>query len=107
MSAGRDVAVVTGGAGAIGAAVCRRLAGAGRRVLVVDLEKPSGELVGLPGVTSSRTEPNGLRHHLTFCRAETTAAALISAVAARAEVHDLVVVEPEIDDVVRRLYARR
>jgi ABC-2 type transport system ATP-binding protein len=32
---------------------------------------------------------------------------LISAVAARAEVHDLAVVEPEIDDVVRRLYARR
>jgi ABC-2 type transport system ATP-binding protein len=77
------------------------------RVLVVDLEKPSGELVGLTGVTSSRIELNGLRHHLTFRRADTTAAALISAVAARAEVHDLVVVEPEIDDVVRRLYARR
>ena len=77
------------------------------RVLVVDLEQPSGELAGLPGVTSSRVELNGLRHHLTFRRADTTAAALISAVAGRAEVHDLVVVEPEIDDVVRRLYARR
>ncbi|MEU4446628.1 ATP-binding cassette domain-containing protein [Actinosynnema sp. NPDC050801] len=76
------------------------------RVLVVDLERPA-ELDGLHGVTSSRSEPNGLRHHLTFRRADTTAAALISAVAARAEVHDLVVVEPEIDDVVRRLYARR
>ncbi|GAB2980949.1 ABC transporter ATP-binding protein [Saccharothrix stipae] len=76
------------------------------RVLVIDLERPA-ELDGLPGVTSSRSEPNGLRHHLTFRRADTTAAALISAVAARAEVHDLVVVEPEIDDVVRRLYARR
>lgn len=32
-----DVAVVTGGAGAIGLAVCRRLATAGRRVAVVDL----------------------------------------------------------------------
>ncbi|XVS63823.1 ABC transporter ATP-binding protein [Actinosynnema sp. CA-299493] len=77
------------------------------RVLVVDLEKPSGDLAGLPGVTSSRVELDGLRHRLTFRRTETTAAALISAVAARAEVHDLVVVEPEIDDVVRRLYARR
>ena len=77
------------------------------RVLVIDLEKPSTELADLPGVTSNRVELNGLRHHLTFRRAETTAAALISAVAARAEVHDLVVVEPEIDDVVRRLYARR
>ncbi|MFD0199455.1 MULTISPECIES: ABC transporter ATP-binding protein [Saccharothrix] len=75
------------------------------RVLVVDLEKPA-ELVGLPGVRSSRVESNGLRHHLTFSR-DTTAAKVISAVAARAEVHDLVVVEPEIDDVVRRLYARR
>ncbi|WP_184925198.1 ABC transporter ATP-binding protein [Saccharothrix ecbatanensis] len=77
------------------------------RVLVVDLEKPATGLDELPGVTSVRTELNGLRHHLTFRRADTTAAALISAVAARAEVHDLVVVEPEIDDVVRRLYARR
>ena len=33
-----DVAVVTGGAGAIGAAVCRRLAAAGRTVVVVDLD---------------------------------------------------------------------
>ena len=34
----RDVAVVTGGAGAIGAAVCARLARAGRSVVVVDLD---------------------------------------------------------------------
>ena len=34
----RDVAVVTGGAGAIGAAVCHRLAAAGRTVVVVDLD---------------------------------------------------------------------
>lgn len=85
------------------------------RVLVVDLERPSDDLAdhladdlaGLPGVTSVRTEPNGMRHHLVFRRAETTAAALIAAVAARAAVHDVTVGEPEIDDVVRRLYARR
>ncbi|NUT50867.1 MAG: ATP-binding cassette domain-containing protein [Saccharothrix sp.] len=77
------------------------------RVLVVDLEEPVADLGGLPGVTACRSEANGLRHHLTFRRADTTAAALISAVAAHAAVHDLVVVEPEIDDVVRRLYARR
>jgi 2-hydroxycyclohexanecarboxyl-CoA dehydrogenase len=34
----RDVAVVTGGAGAIGAAVCRRLARSGLAVVVVDLD---------------------------------------------------------------------
>ncbi|NUT93835.1 MAG: ATP-binding cassette domain-containing protein [Saccharothrix sp.] len=77
------------------------------RVLVVDLEKPASPLEGVPGVVEVRTELGGLRHHLTFRKGETTAAAVIAAVAARAEVHDLVVEEPEIDDVVRRLYARR
>ena len=33
-----EVAVVTGGAGAIGAAVCHRLAAAGRTVVVADLD---------------------------------------------------------------------
>jgi 2-hydroxycyclohexanecarboxyl-CoA dehydrogenase len=51
VNTGADVAVVTGGAGAIGAAVCRRLAAAGRRVVVVDLdlgaaERTAGELDG-------------------------------------------------------------
>ncbi|MBY8847878.1 methionine ABC transporter ATP-binding protein, partial [Saccharothrix sp. MB29] len=64
-------------------------------------------LAGVPGVASATAELNGLRHRLVFRRADTTAARLIAAVAARAEVHDLVVEEPEIDDVVRRLYARR
>ncbi|MEV0678400.1 ATP-binding cassette domain-containing protein [Actinosynnema sp. NPDC050436] len=77
------------------------------RVLVVDLEVPAAPLDDLPGVVAARVELGGLRQHLTFRRAETTAAALIAAVAARAAVHDLVVEEPEIDDVVRRLYARR
>jgi 2-hydroxycyclohexanecarboxyl-CoA dehydrogenase len=40
-----DVAVVTGGAGAIGAAVCHRLAAVGRRVAVVDLDLAAAERV--------------------------------------------------------------
>jgi 2-hydroxycyclohexanecarboxyl-CoA dehydrogenase len=42
-AASDDVAVVTGGAGAIGAAVCRRLAEAGRRVVVVDLDHTAAQ----------------------------------------------------------------
>jgi 2-hydroxycyclohexanecarboxyl-CoA dehydrogenase len=41
----RDVAVVTGGAGAIGAAVCRRLAATGRPVVVIDLESAAAQRV--------------------------------------------------------------
>ncbi|RKT57629.1 ABC transporter ATP-binding protein [Saccharothrix australiensis] len=77
------------------------------RVLVVDLERPAEPLEGLLGVVDVRTELGGLRQRLTFRRSETTAAALITAVVARAEVHDLVIEEADIDDVVRRLYARR
>jgi 2-hydroxycyclohexanecarboxyl-CoA dehydrogenase len=47
----QDVAVVTGGGGAIGAAVCHRLAATGRPVVVIDLEsaaaqRVAGELAG-------------------------------------------------------------
>lgn len=38
-----DVAVVTGGAGAIGAAVCHRLAAAGKQVAVLDMEAGAAE----------------------------------------------------------------
>jgi 2-hydroxycyclohexanecarboxyl-CoA dehydrogenase len=46
-----EIAVVTGGAGAIGAAVCRHLAAEGRRVVVLDLdEKQAAAVAGeLPG----------------------------------------------------------
>ncbi|MFB9904626.1 ABC transporter ATP-binding protein [Allokutzneria oryzae] len=76
------------------------------RTLVVDLVEPHAPLDGLPGVREVRTELGGLRQHLVFGRAETTAAALISAVVARVAVHDVSVAEPEIDEVIRRLYKR-
>lgn len=49
--ASTSVALVTGGAGSIGAAVCRRLAGSGRTVVVADLEQGPADAVaaGLPG----------------------------------------------------------
>jgi 2-hydroxycyclohexanecarboxyl-CoA dehydrogenase len=47
-----EVAVVTGGAGAIGSAVARRLAAAGRAVVVLDLDAALADqtAAGLPGV---------------------------------------------------------
>jgi ABC-2 type transport system ATP-binding protein len=76
------------------------------RELVIDLREP-GPAPDVPGVTAVRSEANGLRHHLTFRRAETTAAQLITQVVRQVEVHDLAVVEPEIDDVIRKLYQRQ
>jgi 2-hydroxycyclohexanecarboxyl-CoA dehydrogenase len=50
-SEGREVAVVTGGAGAMGEAICRRLAAAGRTVVVADLDLGASErcAAGLDG----------------------------------------------------------
>ncbi|HEY8372615.1 MAG TPA: ATP-binding cassette domain-containing protein [Pseudonocardiaceae bacterium] len=76
------------------------------RTLVVDLERPVSPLSDLPGVVSATVEADGLRQRLVFRRTGTTAAALIAAVAARAPVHDVTVVEPPIEDVIRKLYAR-
>ncbi|AHI01418.1 ATP-binding cassette domain-containing protein [Kutzneria viridogrisea] len=77
------------------------------RTLVVDLERPAAPLDGLPGVVSVRTEAGGLRQLLSFRRDATTAARLITLVADRAPVHDVSVIEPDIDEVVKRLYQRR
>jgi ABC-2 type transport system ATP-binding protein len=49
-------------------------------------------------------EANGLRQQLAFSAEQTSAAELIAAVVARVAVRDLQVVEPSIEDVVRKLY---
>lgn len=78
-----------------------------RRVLVVDLAAPTPDLTGIPGATLEASEAGGMRQRLAFDAGETTAALLLAAVSARAEVRDLAVEEPEIEDVVRRLYRAR
>jgi ABC-2 type transport system ATP-binding protein len=76
----------------------------GAREVVVELASPAA-LDGLAGVRAVRVEAGGLRQRLTFAPSDTTAAALIAAVAARAELRDVMVVEPSIEDTVRSLYA--
>jgi ABC-2 type transport system ATP-binding protein len=74
------------------------------RVLVVDLAEPGPPLADVPGTTLRQVEADGLRQHLAFRSEETSAAAVIAAVSARVELRDLTLTEPDIEDVVRRLY---
>jgi ABC-2 type transport system ATP-binding protein len=73
----------------------------GERTLVVDLEEPAPPLE-LPGVRVDRVE--GPRQWLRFRRDDVSAAELTAAVAAKARVLDLALEEPDIEDVVRRIY---
>jgi len=88
------------------------LAGLGRatgaeRVLAVDLAGPSADLTGIPAARHLSSEAHGLRQRLAFDAEATTAARVFAAVAERAEVLDFTVEEPDIEDVVRRIYAAR
>ena len=53
------------------------------------------------------SEAHGLRQRLAFDAEVTTAARVLAAVSQQAEVLDLTVEEPDIEDVVRRIYAAR
>ena len=75
-----------------------------RRVLVVDLAAPTADLIGLPGSEHLDSEGSGMRQRLAFDADETTAAMLLAEVAKRCEVRDLSIEEPDIEDVVRRIY---
>ena len=71
------------------------------RTLVVDLaeSRPPLELRGARVV-----RVDGPRQWLRFSRAQTTAAELVAAVAAEAQLVDLSVEEPEVEEIVRRIY---
>ena len=71
------------------------------RTLVVDLEEEAPPLA-LAGARTVRVE--GARQWLAFRRDETSAARLAAAVAEQAPLVDLAVEEPDIEDVVRRIY---
>ena len=71
------------------------------RTLVVDLEEPQPPL-DVPGTRVLRVD--GPRQWLAFRRDETTAAAVTAAVASRAPLVDLALEEPDVEDIVRRIY---
>jgi len=76
----------------------------GERTLVVDLEEPAAAL----RVTDARvTRVDGPRQWIAFDRERTNAARLAAEVTAQAALRDLTVEEPDIEDVVRRIYAER
>lgn len=77
------------------------------RVLVVDLAETTEDLTGIPATRHLTSEGRGLRQRLAFDAEATTAARVLAAVSERAEVLDLTVEEPDIEDVVRRIYAAR
>ncbi len=76
-----------------------------QRILVIDLAEPTPDLADVPATTLVESELGGLRQRLAFDASATTAAAVIAYVSARHEVRDLTIEEPDIEDVVRRIYA--
>jgi ABC-2 type transport system ATP-binding protein len=75
------------------------------RVLVVDFNEPTPDLVDIPETTWLGSESSGLQQKLSFDPAVTTATRVLAAVTARAGVRDLTVEEPSIEEVVRKVYA--
>jgi ABC-2 type transport system ATP-binding protein len=73
----------------------------GERTLVVDLEEPAPPLQ-VDGARVERVE--GPRQWLRFRREDVSAAQLVATVAAQVPLVDLAVQEPEIEEIVRRIY---
>jgi ABC-2 type transport system ATP-binding protein len=74
------------------------------RVITLDLTEPAPPLEGIAGTRLVDVEPDGLRQRLSFSPHRTTAAAVLADVGERVGVRDLAIDEPDIEDVVRRLY---
>ncbi|GAA1627072.1 ABC transporter ATP-binding protein [Actinoplanes couchii] len=76
-----------------------------RRSLVADLAAPLPDGFTLPGATLAAVTANG--HRVTFTLDSSTAGAAVAGLVAAVPVRDLSVVEPDIEDVVSRLYSER
>lgn len=77
-----------------------------RRTMVVDFSSPLPvpDLVLPQGAVHLGAEAQGIRHRIAFDPRRLSAAALLAAVSASAEVADLSLHEPDIEDLVRQLY---
>jgi ABC-2 type transport system ATP-binding protein len=73
-----------------------------RRSLVADLSAPLPEGFALPGTTLLSVEAD--RHRVTFALDGVTAGTAVADLVAAVPIRDLSVVEPDIEDVVARLY---
>jgi viologen exporter family transport system ATP-binding protein len=74
-----------------------------RRRVVVDLDEPLPGPVEVAGAEVESVSPDGLR--ITYALAGATAGTLVARVAEFGSLRDISVVEPDIEDVVARLYA--
>ena len=73
-----------------------------RRSLVADLEQPLPDGFVLPGATVTSVEAN--RHRVTFALDSAAAGAAVAGLVNAVGVRDLSLLEPDIEDVVARLY---
>lgn len=78
-----------------------------QRVLVVDLADTGPSLTNLPHATHVRSEADGMRQHFTFDPEHTSVSMLLAQIGERGEVRDITIEEPDIEDVVRRIYQAR
>jgi ABC-2 type transport system ATP-binding protein len=77
------------------------------RVLVVDLASPVPDLVDVPQARHLGSEGGGLRQRLAFDPDTVTAAQVLARVSEHGQVLDLAIEEPDVEEIVRRVYAGR
>jgi ABC-2 type transport system ATP-binding protein len=77
-----------------------------RRRVVVDLDDPLATPITLPGVVTESVETEGRRITFALDGSATTAGELVRRLAEIAALRDISVLEPDIEDVVARLYTR-
>ncbi|ATG55418.1 methionine ABC transporter ATP-binding protein [Brachybacterium ginsengisoli] len=76
------------------------------RELIVDLTEPVAALELPEAAVTAAVEADGIRHRITFSGSRLTVPALLTAIGTQAEVRDLSLAEPAIEDLVRQIYAR-